>query len=171
MVFFAITYGGYCLLCYAQDTASENIFSQKTLMGSLEYMLAPHFSISFSAEMLIEIGKIHLKIWYVYPSIALLFFLIATSGYGNEYKGVEKGAADWATKIDEEKFGDHTGIPMGRNFYATVKNPNIKEIGKDPHKPPKKLPKKKLQGSFYSPHNLNETVIGGSGAGKSIEEC
>jgi len=89
------------------------------------------------------------KLWYVYVGLAVIMFLFATSRQHNDYRGIEHGSAQWADKYAESEFTDKTGIPIADNFYATVKNP---------------------KGKYYSSHNLNETVIGGSGAGKSFRK-
>ena len=88
-------------------------------------------------------------IWWVYVGIALAIFLMMTSRNPNDYRGMEHGSAKWADKYDEKMFTDKTGIPCGDNFYVTVENPDHK---------------------YYSSHNLNEIVIGGSGAGKSFRK-
>jgi type IV secretion system protein VirD4 len=89
------------------------------------------------------------KLWYVYAGLVVIMFLFVTSRQPNDYRGMEHGSAQWADKYNEKDFVDKTGIPIGDNFYATVKNP---------------------KGKYYSTHNLNETVIGGSGAGKSFRK-
>ena len=76
-------------------------------------------------------------------------FLAATSNTKDEFRGMEHGSATWADKYAKKDFTDNTGIPVALNTYVTVTNPKKK---------------------FYSPHNLNETVIGGSGAGKSFRK-
>jgi type IV secretion system protein VirD4 len=89
------------------------------------------------------------KLWYVYAGIATSMFLFATSQTPNDYKGMEHGSASFADKYAEKEFTDGTGIPIADNFYATIKRP---------------------KGIYYSPHNLNETVIGSSGTGKSFHK-
>lgn len=89
------------------------------------------------------------KLWLVYICFFGMIVLTLTSKNSNDYRGVEHGSATWATKYDEKEFTDTTGIPIGNNFYATVNNPGNK---------------------YYSPHNLNEIGIGGSGAGKSFRK-
>lgn len=90
------------------------------------------------------------KLWGVYASAAFFVFIAVTSKNPNdEYKGMEHGSAKWADKYDEVQFRDITGIPIALNFYCSINNPKKK---------------------FYLPHNFNEIVIGGSGAGKSFRK-
>ena len=83
------------------------------------------------------------------PIAVFLFLFLNMSNTKDDYKGMEHGSASWADKYAEKNFKDNTGIPVAKDMYITVKNPKNK---------------------FYSTHNLNEIVIGGSGAGKSFRK-
>lgn len=108
------------------------------------------FNYGFSSALLIQAIKMQVtELWWLYLVAVLIIFLMATSKNPNEFRGVEHGSARWAEKHEEKEFRDSTGIPIANNFYATVTNPGKK---------------------YYSSHNLNECVIGGSGAGKSFRK-
>lgn len=89
------------------------------------------------------------RLWWIYATGALTVFLMATSNNKDEYRGMEHGSASWADKYDIKEFQDKTGIPVGLNTYVSIENKDHKS---------------------YLPHNLNEIVIGGSGAGKSFRK-
>ena len=108
------------------------------------------FALPLTFDVIKDVLVMQVKdIWWVYGGIAVMIFLIVTSKKPNDFRGMEYGSARWADKYEEQQFTDDTGIPCGDNFYITVDNPNHK---------------------FYETHNLNETVIGGSGAGKSFRK-
>jgi hypothetical protein len=178
VLFLAMCYYTYCLFSFCEVNEIPDIFSQDSLMGGVNYLADFYTETPITKAFLLEILKIQAtKFWWLYACVPFVCFLMATSGSGREYRGIEKGSADWANKQDELNFADHTGIPMGKDFYATVNNPSVKEIGKKPTAPTlsdtkesTNKSKKHSHGSFYSPHNLNECVIGGSGAGKSFRK-
>ncbi len=90
------------------------------------------------------------NLWYIQLFAVMIIILVITSTKSyNEYRGTEHGSATWASNYDEKEFLDNKGIPIGTSFYATISN------------------KKK---KYYELHNLNEVVIGGSGAGKSFRK-
>ena len=89
-------------------------------------------------------------IWWVYVGIALAIFLMITSRNPNDFRGVEYGSARWANEYELSKFKDETGIPCGEGFYLTTSQ--------------------KKRRKYFIPNNLNEVVIGGSGAGKSFRK-
>jgi type IV secretion system protein VirD4 len=180
LMFILISYVAYAMLSYGADNPKiTDVLTLNVLLKCSEYLTSPTFELPLDGAVIADIMRLHGKLWWVYCLIPLIMFLMATSGSGNEYRGVEKGSASWATKTTERKFKDYTGIPMGHNFYATVNNPNKKEIGENFNKKPSpeklaKITEKKLQGklhgSFFEPHNLNEIVIGGSGMGKTFRK-
>ena len=148
-VFAAVNFIIYLWHCYAlEESAAE--FSIKLLIPFLDFIGNPVFSVPVTIGL---VGKISLtqitSMWWIHLTIILFFFLAASNQADRDYKGIEKGSADWATSKDEQQFKDTTGIPMGNDFYASIKNSN------------------KVS---YVPHNLNEMVIGGSGAGKSFRK-
>jgi len=142
-------YATYVYLCYIQDNSIEEI-DFNVILSIAESLASPSFSIPITLEL---IGKLFfyqaVHLWYVYAGFAVIIFLIATGRQHNDYRGIEKGSASWEEKYSLKEFRDKTGIPQAYNFYATVGNP---------------------KGKSYKPHNLNEMVIGGSGAGKSFRK-
>ncbi len=146
---------GFCIyITYlALDYMNYNHIST---LGMSDYLAianliaAPIGSLPITGSLIAELFKLQVtKLWGVYAAAVAMVFLVATSNNKDDFRGMEQGSAHWAEKYDEKLFRDATGIPMGKNFYATITNP---------------------KGKYYSPHNLNETVIGGSGAGKSFRK-
>ena len=88
----------------------------------------------------------NLKIWWVYLSVIAIMFIYVTSRNTNDFKNVEHGSARWANEREIKRLQKKkTGIPLAKDTYLPLKS--------------------KLAA------NLNETVIGGSGAGKSLRKC
>ena len=145
-IFYATyAYLGYIRLHNITDPGISDIMDA---MGTLFTEDSLKLPITF--EVIQEVLVMQVRdIWWVYVGIALAIFLMMTSRNPNDYRGMEHGSARWADNYDERMFTDKTGIPCGDNFYVTVENPEHK---------------------FYSSHNLNEIVIGGSGAGKSFRK-
>ncbi len=139
------TYLGYIRIHKIAEPGMNDILNAFSTLFTAESLKLP-----ITSEVIKEVLIMQIRdIWWVYAGIALMVFLIATSRNPNDYRGMEHGSARWADKYDKKMFTDKTGIPCGDNFYVTVENPNHK---------------------FYSSHNLNEIVIGGSGAGKSFKK-
>ena len=87
----------------------------------------------------------NLTIWWVYISVIAIMFIYMTSQNRNDFKNMEHGSARWADDEEIKQFQKSTkGIPLAKDTY---------------------LP---LDSSFAA--NLNEVVIGGSGAGKSFRK-
>ena len=100
--------------------------------------------LSFAAA-LGDILWFNLTIWWVYICVIAIMFIYMTSRNRNDFKGMEHGSARWAS--DEEiklLQKDTKGIPIAKDTF---------------------LP---LDSKIAA--NLNETVIGGSGAGKSFRK-
>ena len=145
-IFYATyAYLGYIRLHNINDPGITDIMDA---MGTLFTEDSLKLPITFEVIQEVLIMQVR-DIWWVYVGIALAIFLMMTSRNPNDYRGMEHGSAKWADKYDEKMFTDKTGIPCGENFYVTVENPDHK---------------------YYSSHNLNEIVIGGSGAGKSFRK-
>lgn len=146
LIFYAsYTYLGYIKINKITNPGYEDIINALSLMFQLESPALP-----ITPEVIKEVLVMQVRdLWWLYAGIALMVFLIITSKNPNDYRGMEQGSAKWANKYDLKQFTDNTGIPCGDNFYVTVENPKHK---------------------FYSSHNLNEIVIGGSGAGKSFRK-
>lgn len=145
LIFYAsYTYLGYIKINKITNPGYEDIINALSLMFQPESMALP-----ITPEVIKEVLVMQVRdLWWLYAGIALMVFLIITSKNPNDYRGMEHGSAKWADKYDEKQFKDTTGIPCGDNFYVTVQN-------KD---------------KYYETDNLNEVVIGGSGAGKSFRK-
>ncbi|MDD6490549.1 MAG: type IV secretory system conjugative DNA transfer family protein [Clostridia bacterium] len=150
MGFAFILYATYAYLGYIRlnNITEPGISDILDAMGTLFKPESLQLPITFEVIQEVLIMQVR-DVWWVYVGIALAVFLMITSRNPNDYRGMEHGSAKWADKYDEKMFTDKTGIPCGDNFYVTVENPKHK---------------------FYSSHNLNEIVIGGSGAGKSFRK-
>lgn len=88
----------------------------------------------------------NLTIWWVYVCVIAIMFIYMTSRNRNDFKNMEHGSARWAS--DEEiklLQKDTKGLPLAKDTYLALDS--------------------KIAA------NLNETVIGGSGAGKSLRKC
>lgn len=109
-------------------------------------------AISDSSEIILPffsaIGDIlwfNLKIWWVYVSVIAIMFIYITSRNRNDFKNMEHGSARWADDEEIKQLQKDTkGIPLAKDTYLPLKS----EIAA----------------------NLNEVVIGGSGAGKSFRK-
>jgi type IV secretion system protein VirD4 len=142
-------YATYVFLCYIDENNIGEI-NIKEIMNMAGSLTSPTFSLPITFDLiktLFYYQAVHL--WYVYACVVLFVFLAATSRIHNEYRGIEKGSATWEEKHTQKEFHDKSGIPLANIFYATVNNPKNKS---------------------YKSHNLNEIVIGGSGAGKSFRK-
>ncbi len=84
--------------------------------------------------------------WWAYALFALMVILFITGRKKDEFKNMEQGSASWADDEDKKVFekDKENGIPCGENFYVPLES--------------------------YETANLNEMVIGGSGAGKSFRK-
>lgn len=149
ILFFFCCYLAYIILDYQSINNVESL-SMTDFIGLCNLLGAPVGSVPLSFPTILTILKMQITtLWWVYAVAAIAVFLGATSNPKDDYRGMEQGSARWADKYDAKLFQDKTGIPMANKFYATITNPNKK---------------------YYSPHNLNEMVIGGSGAGKSFRK-
>lgn len=149
ILFFFCCYLAYIILDYQNINNVESL-SMTDFIGICNLLGAPVGSVPLSFPTILTVLKMQITtLWWVYAVAAIAVFLGATSNPKDDYRGMEQGSARWADKYDAKLFQDKTGIPMANKFYATITNPNKK---------------------YYSPHNLNEMVIGGSGAGKSFRK-
>lgn len=149
ILFFFCCYLAYIILDYQNINNVESL-SMTDFIGLCNLLGAPVGSVPLSFPTILTVLKMQITtLWWVYAVAAIAVFLGATSNPKDDYRGMEQGSARWADKYDAKLFQDKTGIPMANKFYATITNPNKK---------------------YYSPHNLNEMVIGGSGAGKSFRK-
>jgi hypothetical protein len=149
MLFIGASYYLYGCMCYAKDNGLVQELNFDVMIKSTAYFSAPTFSVPLNFATFAEILTLQVtKLWWVYLGFATIIWMSAAGNYGNDYKGVEKGSAEWADKYAKKDFSDDTGIPLGDRFYASIDGKN----------------------GAYKPHNLNEIVIGGSGAGKSFRK-
>ncbi len=144
-----ILYATYTYLGYMDSNNIDEPGITDTISSFSLLFTEESFFLPINAETLQRVFLMQIDLWWVYVVIAVFIFFIVTSKSNDDFRSVEHGSAKWAEKYDRKQFTDNTGIPCGENFYATVTNP---------------------KGKFYNPHNLNEIVIGGSGAGKSYRK-
>ncbi len=151
LVLFALgLYLAFMLVDYTAATGSEMSMSVDGFMDFAGYLTAPQLKAPLDLATIWTCLKYQVtKLWWLYIGTVFIVFMAATSNTRDEFRGMEHGSATWADKYAEKEFKDSTGIPVGLNTCVTVTNPGKK---------------------YYSPHNLNEIVIGGSGAGKSFRK-
>ncbi len=106
------------------------------------------FELPVSFSVIGEILKLQINIWYVYIIIFLIIMAMSIKTK-NDFKGMEHGSARWMSNeekkvIQQEAEKADKKIPIGKDFFLAL---NSKVIA-----------------------NLNEIVIGGSGAGKSFRK-
>ena len=150
LVWLLILYGTYAYLSYVRTNNIQSPGMNEILKSMETLFTADSFKLPLTGDVIKEIFVMQYKeLWWVYLAIAFLILIMMTSGKKNDFKGIQHGSARWANKYEAEKFTDSTGIPCGDNFYLTVTRP------------------KKM---YKETDNLNELVIGGSGAGKSFRK-
>lgn len=143
-------YLAYMLIDFKAATGKELSWNMYTLMDFFNYLGSPKLVTPIELSVVLTCFKLQVtKLWWLYLSAVLIVYLSATSNTRDEYRGMEHGSASWSDKNNEKDFKDKTGIPIGKDTYVTVENP---------------------KGKYYAPHNLNEIVVGGSGAGKSFRK-
>lgn len=139
------TYLGYITVNKIESPSFSDVMNVFLILFTPE-----SFALPITKDVIKEVLVMQVTdLWWLYAGIVLIVFIAATSKNPNDYRGMEHGSARWADKYDEKQFKDNTGIPCGDNFYVTVQNQKHK---------------------YYESHNLNEIVIGGSGAGKSFRK-
>lgn len=143
-------YLAFMIVDYTAVTGEEVSMTMESMMSFVNYLSAPELKAPINISNVLTCFKYQVtKLWWLYAITAFGVFLASTGNTKDEYKGMEHGSATWADKYVEKEFKDKTGIPVGLDTYVTVTNPNKK---------------------YYTSHNLNEVVIGGSGAGKSFRK-
>lgn len=141
-------YLAYMMIDYAASHGEEVAMDTDSLIDFCTYLSAPELKAPFTLTTLWLCLKYQVtKLWWLYAAAAFGAFLMATGQTKDDFRGMEHGSATWADKYTLKRFKDKTGIPIALDTYVTVTNPGKK---------------------YYSPHNLNECVLGGSGAGKSL---
>lgn len=142
-------YIAYMLLDFMAVNSLDK-FEMNNLIKFVNYISAPKMKVPINLSTVLICFKYQItKLWWLYATAIFGVFIMATSNTKDEFHGMEHGSASWADKYAEKEFKDNTGIPVAFNTYITVENKN---------------------GKSYKPHNLNEVVIGGSGAGKSFRK-
>ena len=150
IVWLFILYGSYAYLGYVRTNNIENPGMNDVLKAMNTLFTADSFKLPLTGDVIKDVFVMQYKdLWWLYVSIIVLILLMMTSGKKSDFKGIEHGSARWANPSEKAKFTDSTGIPCGENFYLTVNRP------------------KKM---YHETDNLNELVIGGSGAGKSFRK-
>ena len=143
----ASMYVTYVVLDYQNVNQIEQL-SKDDFLPIFNTLTAPTGSLEITGSLVMEILKLQVtKLWWLYLLFVFVLFLAATSNTKDDFHGMEQGSARWADKYDEKQFKDQTGIPIGTGFYVTITNPKHK---------------------YYVTHNLNEIIIGGSGARKTF---
>lgn len=143
ILFLLVSYGYYCFLDY--EYVHGKVTNLSDTIIAVSSMTSCDFSLPFTMDIFCKILWFHLSIWYVYVAIILLIFIYMTSRSRNDFKNMEHGSARWANKYEIEEFQQGTkGIPLAKDTYLT------------------------LDSDLAA--NLNEIVIGGSGAGKSFRK-
>lgn len=113
------------------------------IMVMLTMMFSTKFVIPFDFIALIEMQ--FTIFWWAYLMFALILILMLTRRKSDEFKNIEQGSAHWNNLEDNKIFTEHKdGIPCARDFYVPLESDETA--------------------------NLNEIVIGGSGAGKSFRK-
>jgi len=140
IVFLLVSYFYYRVLNY------EHIHGSVDGLGS--YIMALSDTSDIKLPFFSVLGRIlwfNLTIWWVYLSVIAIMFIYMTSRNRNDFKNMEHGSARWADDEEIKQLQKDTkGIPLAKDTY---------------------LP---LQSDIAA--NLNEIVIGGSGAGKSFRK-
>lgn len=141
----------FILMCYVIYSVMDYEALNGTPSDIGEWMLAissmtSKHMLPFNMSTLIDILIVQLSIWYVYLIFAAIFFIIITSRSQNDFKNVEHGSARFANSAEIKRFQNKgcKGIPLAKDTYLPLKS------------------------SMTA--NLNEIVIGGSGAGKSFRK-
>lgn len=143
ILFLLVSFGYYAYLDYQYKNGAVTNFAET--MIAISNMASGTYELPFTFDIIIEILKFQLSIWYIYVAAVLCIFIYMTSRSRNDFKNMEHGSARWANKDEIKQLqNDNTGIPLGKDTYLQL-NSDIAA-------------------------NLNEIVIGGSGAGKSFRK-
>lgn len=145
LIFAGLTYITYCYNYYIAFHKTEDFVEVITKVMPLIGTELP-----FKQDLLILSLKMQFfNLWWVYLVI-LGGTVIMSSGHKNPYKNMEQGSARFSTEAEEKPFHKkNDGIPVGKDFYIPING---------------KVGRRKVVS------NLNEVVIGGSGAGKSLRK-
>ena len=112
------------------------------------YIIALSDTSDFKYPLINALSQIlvfNIQVWWIYVSAILIMFIYMTSRNRNDFKNMEHGSARWANDYEIKQLQKSTeGIPLAKDTYLPLNS----EIAA----------------------NLNEVVIGGSGAGKSFRK-
>ncbi len=143
-------YTAYLYINFLKYANVEKLSSINDFVSLTNYISKHEIVVPLSKSVLFTMLKYQvLKLWWLYLVSFFIIFMASTGKTKDEYRGMEHGSASWSDKYEEKNFKDSTGIPVALNTYVTINNP---------------------KGKYYLSHNLNEVVIGGSGAGKSFRK-
>ena len=143
-------YAAYIIIDYEYVTGNTVKIDMESLKEFFNYISNPQMKAPINISNILLCFKYQAtRLWWIYATAAFITFVAATSNTKDEYRGMEHGSASWADKYDEKEFKDKTGIPIGLDTYVSITNANKKS---------------------YIPNNLNEIVIGGSGARKTYSK-
>lgn len=130
--------------------AYENYVNQFGEPSGIEEIMSMFYTM-FNLEFIVPFNILNLILlqfttfWWAYLCFALILVLMLTGRKKDDFKNVEQGSAIWASLEDNKVFTLHIdGIPCARNFYVPLESDETA--------------------------NLNEIIIGGSGAGKSFRK-
>lgn len=95
--FLLVSLGIYSVLNYAY-TNHITVQDMKAfqLLTAISNMFSFDFSLPFGIEIIKQILKIHLSLWWVYLIAAALIWVMLLSADRNDFKGMEHGSAKWA---------------------------------------------------------------------------
>lgn len=145
LLFLIISYAIFCVMDYKYTNSVTELDLSEYIIA-ISSMSSGKFQLTLSFDVLMEILKTQLSLWYVYAGCCVVAFIYMTSRSRNDWKNMEHGSARWADnyEIKQLQNNDCKGIPLAKDTY---------------------LP---LDSDIAA--NLNEIVIGGSGAGKSFRK-
>ncbi|MGN0442182.1 MAG: VirD4-like conjugal transfer protein, CD1115 family, partial [Acutalibacteraceae bacterium] len=128
----------------------ENYISLYGVPNGVEEIISM-LNVMFGIEYVVPFNVINLlamqlnTFWWAYLFYFAVMLVILTGRKSDDFKNMEQGSAHWATLEDNPVFTKHKdGIPCARDFYVPLESDETA--------------------------NLNEIVIGGSGAGKSFRK-
>ncbi len=148
IIFVFLTYTTYCYNYNILISGSNDEFSIELLMSGLNYIGE---KIPFIGKLLIQSLQMQItQLWWIHLMI-IGILVVTSSSNNNPYNQIEHGSSRLATEEEKKSFAkDTTGIPCGKDFYVPLSG---------------KIGKRRVAA------NLNEIVIGGSGAGKSLRKA
>ena len=145
LVFFAfMMYFAFIYQNYCCIYGSVSINDFEGIMRMLTVMFELDIVIPFN---FFELCRLQVtSFWWAYALFCLIVILAATGVKKDDFKNMEQGSARWESLEDNKIFTEHKqdGIPCARDFYVPIDSDETA--------------------------NLNEIMIGGSGAGKTFRK-